>query len=268
MKNSNNLSKNFGIALIIIVLASNACEDILKLNVIGDGNIITDTLRWKNYNINEIELSDNFKLEIYKSEIPALHVEADSNLMVYIKTDFTRNKLTISRQSDYNLKPSKNIIIRLYINKLSLITVINRGIVVCDTLSAPKFYVNVYGKSTFKSDYIDADDLYCITEGSSTVDIKGEFKFIDYTQTGSGETFLSGSTDFFQLCLEGSGKIEALNFPSKYSDIMLRNSGLIYCRVSNRLSVDLTGTGKIFYIGSPELSIKGDGIIDVNIIHY
>jgi hypothetical protein len=262
-----------GITIIIIVFNSNGCEDILKLNVSGDGNIITDTLRWRsNYIINELELSYNFRLEIYKSEIPALHVQADSNLMVYIKTDYAQNKLTITRQFDYNLNPSRNIIVRLYINNLSTINVIDGGNVVCDTLSAKKslidekrsFTLTVYEKSTFKSNYIETDNLNCITSGGSVIDLKGEFNMINYSQTGSGETFLRGTSELTNLKLNGSGKIEALNFYSKFADINLRNSGLIYCSVSDFLSVDLKGTGRIYYRGNPDLnagniSIYGGG---------
>jgi hypothetical protein len=262
------------IIVFVITFISNACEDILKLNVIGDGNIIIDTLRLRSHFISEVELTDNFILEIYKSEIPALHVEADSNLMIYIKTDYARNKQTISRQSDYNLKPSRNIIVRLFINNLSLITVNNRGKVICDTLSTEpaiepsKLSINIYGKSTFKSNYIKVDNFNCTTEGGSTININGEFNLINYSQTGSGETFLQGSSELINLQLEGSGKIEALNLASKIAKITLKNSGLIYCSVSDSLSVYLKGTGRVYYKGKPytrenaNIYIEGEGIVE------
>jgi len=250
------------IVLTFICVAS--CEDILKLDVTGDGNVVKDTLRWRSaFTINEIDLHDNFQLEIYRSEIPALHIETDSNLMIYVKTDFVRNKLTIRRQSDHNLKPSRNIVVRLYINDLSQINVWNRGKILCDTLiAASRLSINIYGKSSFKSNHIYSDNLLFRTEGGANIDIKGEFTSLNYSQIGSGETHLQGETEFLHLTQEGSGKIEALDLTSKYADVVLRHSGLIYCNVSNYLTVDIIGTGRVYYKGDPEVSVEGDGVVE------
>ena len=244
----NNIFWILTIVLIFNTLFFCACEDILKLNVSGDGNIITDTLRWKSsYNINELELSDNFRLEIYKSQKPFLHIETDSNLMVYIKTEVVRNKLIISRQSDHNLKPSKNIIIRLYINNLSFLTVTNRGNVVCDTLSIKNLSVNIYGKSTFKCNNVYVDNLKCLSEGGAIIEINGDFTQVDLSQTGSGEAYLKGFADLCKFKLTGSGKIEAINLEAVKMNVTLNNSGLIYCNAKDYLSIYLNGNGRVYY---------------------
>ena len=261
-----NLRRHTSIAILIIVLLtvflSISCEEILKLNITGDGNIITDTLRWRNnYTIRDIQLADDFILEIYQSEKPALHIEADSNLLSYIKTDFLRNTLTIRRQSDHFLKPSKNITIRLFINNLSVIDVWNKGTVVCDTLTATTLHVNTYRKSNFSCKYAEVENLFFRAEGSTKVDINGNFIYLDYSQIGSGESFLNGNVETLKLLQEGSGKIEAFDLEANVAFISLIHSGLIYCYVSNFLTVDLKGTGRVYYKGNPEteISIEGSG---------
>jgi len=261
----NFLRKTVAI-LILIMISLTSCEDILKLEVTGDGNIITDSSRWRNtFNIKEIELSENFQLEIYKSEKIGFHIETDSNLIAYIKTDFIRNKLTIRRQSDHNLKPSKHIILRLFTNNLSQIEVWNRGIVFCDTLESNNLTINIYGKSSFKGTYIISENLFLKTEDGANVEIKGEYTFLDYNQKGSGESFLQGNVDILKMTQEGSGKIEALDLTATGANVTLRHSGLIYCNVSNYLSVDLKGNGRVYYKGNPELVdilIEGEGIVE------
>ena len=252
---------------ILIIFSLTSCEDILKLEVTGDGNIITDSLRLRsNFNIKEIELSENFQLEIYLSEKQGLYIETDSNLMAYIKTDFVRNKLTIRRQSDHTLKPSKHIILRLFINNLSQIDIWNRGKVFCDTLESSSLMINIYGKSTFKSNNIVTENLFFRAEDGANIEIKGgEFTLLDFYQKGSGESHLKGKVDILKMTQEGSGKIEALDLFATGANVILRHSGLIYCNVSNYLSVDLMGNGRVYYRGNPELvdiNIEGEGVVE------
>ena len=245
-----------GIIVLFFTTISLSCEDILKLNVAGDGNIVVDSLRWRNgFNIRELELTDDFILEIYQSETPALYIEADSNLMAYIKTDFIRNRLILRRQSDHFLKPSKNIIVRLFINNLSLIEIWNRGIVVCDTLRNTTLSVNSYGKSKFSCNNVEVENFFFRAESGTIVDIKGNFIYLDYTQIGSGESNIYGNVETFRLLQEGSGKIEAFNLEANVAFVTLKHSGLIYCHVSNFLTVEINGTGRLFYRGSPEIEI-------------
>ena len=258
------IRKIFIIGSIIIISLQLSCEEILKLEVAGDGNIIVDTLRWKdNYNIENIELTDNFKLEIYQSEIPALHVEADSNLMSFIKTDYNRRTLTIRRQSNYNLSPRKKIIVRLYINNINNINISNGGIALCDTFELRKLSVAVLGKSSFQSNQIVVNEMTCKAESEATINIDGQFSNLELTQLGSGVSYLSGNATNLSIIQEGSGKFEALEMIASNANITLNGSGLIYCYVTDFLNVTIRGSGRVYYKGTPQLyqSIEGEGMI-------
>ncbi|MDR2929179.1 MAG: DUF2807 domain-containing protein [Cytophagaceae bacterium] len=244
-----------------------SCEGILRLDVWGDGNIITDTARWENsYNISNIELTDEFRLEIYRSQTPALHVEADSNLMSYIKTGFERNRLTIQRQADHNLKPRKQIVVRLYIDGLTSITVRNGGDVLCDTITAEYFTINTSERATFKASNLNIKNLSLNAESGSIVNAKGELEKISVTQRGSGETYLQGSADVLSLLQYGSGKIEALEMISNHIDISLNGSGLIYCSANESLHINIKGTGWVCYRADfvPQIFVEGEG----NVVKY
>jgi len=268
-----NMQKKFTYLMILSVSAlfiayfSFSCEDILKLNVAGDGNVIVDTLRWRNgFNISELELADDFILEIYQSEKPAIHVETDSNLMTYVKTELIGKKLIIRRQADHLLKPSKGVIVRYFTNNLSLIEILNRGVVFCDTLTATTLTINAYGKSKFTCQNIDVENFFFRAESGAYTEIRGNFIYLDFVQVGSGESFLRGNVETFRLWQEGSGKIEAFNLEANVAFVTLLHSGLIYCNVSNFLTVDLKGSGRLFYRGDPEIEIiEGeDGVFKSN----
>ena len=266
MLSLKHIKRFFIIIFSVIISTQISCEDILKLDMIGDRNIIIDTTRWQTNNIIEtVELIDNFKLEIYQSEKSALHVEADSNLMANIKTTFNRRTLTISRLSNYNIQPSKNIIVRLYINNLYNINVSNRGSVLCDTLDFARMSINVLGKSSFNSNNIVVNEMIIKAESGATVDLNGDFSKVELTQLGSGETTISGNAENLTLIQEGSGKVEALDLKAVNADITLTGSGLIYCYVTDFLNVDIKGSGRVYYKGTPNLmqTIDGNGGVGV-----
>ena len=252
----------FVIIFLIIISIQISCEDILKLEMTGDGNIIVDTLRWQTTNsIETIELTDNFMLEIYQSEKPALHVEADSNLMANIKTSFNRRTLTISRLENYSLQPSKKIILRLYINNFNNVNVSNRGSVLCDTLDFERMTVNIFGKSSFSSNNIVVSKMTLEAENGARINLNGDFSNLELTQLGSGETALGGNAENLTLIQEGSGKVEALDLKAVNANITLTGSGLIYCYVTDLLNVNIKGSGRVYYKGFPQLtqSIAGEG---------
>ena len=263
------IKRFFVIISAAIISIQISCEDILKLDIIGDGNIIVDSVRWQtNNSIETVELTDNFRLEIYQSEKSALYVEADSNLMTNIKTTFNRSTLTISRLSNYNLQPSKKIIVRLYINNLYNIyniNVSNRGSVLCDTLDFVRMSVDVSGKSSFSSNNLVVNEMIIKAENGATIDLKGDFPKLELTQFGSGETALSGNAENLTLIQEGSGKVEALDLKAANAYITLTGSGLIYCYVTDLLNVDIKGSGRVYYKGAPTLaqSINGGGYVGI-----
>ncbi len=240
------------------------CEGILKLDLVGDGNIITKKREIKNISlVKEVELAESFYLEIYQSDSREVFVEADLNLMPYIETIVEKEKLIIRRKSNFNLSPRKIVKIRLYINDLRAVSVSEGGSVLCDTLDFSVFEINNYESSSVSSRCITSEQFSYYSEGGASASIHGCFNKLDLRQVGSGELVVSGDAQSLSILQEGSGKVESYDLNVAGAAISLYGSGLIFCSATDQLNVRIIGKGRVYYIGSPNLtfSIEGGGLL-------
>lgn len=244
-----------------LVIIFSGCEGILRLDLTGDGNIITKKVVIGS--VSEVELNEPFFLEIYQSATNELYLEADSNLMSYIETLEIGEKLTIGRRSNYSLSPRKPIKIRLYTNDINSITVSEGGVVLCDTLIVDNLDINVYGTSRISCGCITVDVLDYYAEGGTLANINGCTNSVNIQQIGSAEAVLSGETKKLSVIQEGSGKVESYNLNASNVDVRLFGSGLIFCKAINNLNVTIDGKGRVYYIGNPGLTtqISGGGLL-------
>ncbi len=83
--------------------------------------------------------------------------------------------------------------------------------------------------------------------------------------SGSGKIIIeAGSTKSQKLCVSGSGQIENQGLYSESSYCNISGSGKIFVQVSQLLNAQISGTGKITYIGTPlqlTSTVSGSGEI-------
>lgn len=248
----------FSISISSVYLWS--CEGILKLELTGDGNIIVQK-RYIN-SINEVELTEDFLLEIIQSDTRKLKVEADSNLMSYIETIVEKEKLIIQRKSNFALSPRKQVKITLMVEGLEKV-VATSGIIVCDTLNFNNFEINSFGSANVTSRCITSSNFYYYTEGGTSALLNGCFGTFKIRQLGSAESTLSGSAENLQIVQEGSGKVEAYKLQVPDVSISLFGSGLVFCNATEQLKVVIKGKGRVYFVGNPSVisNIEGGGAL-------
>lgn len=79
---------------------------------------------------------------------------------------------------------------------------------------------------------------------------------------GSGDIRLTGKVGVLALGLKGSGDINAEELLAEGATIMLQGSGDIWANVSEKVSIELSGSGDITIAGNPlrrETRIRGSG---------
>lgn len=249
---------------IYLFLFLSGCEGILNLDLLGNGDIQeqnrTNLLRF-NGTVKEVQLSDDFTLEIYPSDVQKLFVEADANLQPFVITELERGRLTIRRKGNFNLISQKPVKIRFYTPELLVLDVLSPGRVRLNAIE--QGYMQVYVTSLANVSFNDVliDHLNLRNEGSGRLKVQGTFERCSIYQVGSGEILLHGSAQNCNVVQEGSGIIDGLNFKAMSAEISLFGSGLIYCNVHDNLVVKIAGVGRVFYTGSPNLiyQISGGG---------
>jgi len=240
--------------IFISALGNWSCNEILNVDIVGDGNLKTDTLQNLS-SFSGIYLDSDFEIVLTSGEDQEVWVKADSNLLEndYINIEVDDDWLNVGVKPNFNIAPRQPV--RVYIqippeSRISEAEVVNGGTIIADSLSISKFSVSVLGISVFRGNQISSENNFQIlAEGSTTIYIDGEFQVLSLHQKGSGNMVLTGNTDFSEILLEGSGKIDGKSMTMNDANISIYGSGLVLCRVPGTLSALIDGSGRIYYYG-------------------
>jgi hypothetical protein len=246
----------------IVFIGLGSCDGILNVDVVGDGNRVVRSRNVSSFS--KIYLDTEFVVELKSGDTQSVEVECDSNLLLYVTTEVVNNLLTISRKPNFDLFPRQPIYVNVVVPSLTSVEVMGGGKISADTLVNESLDLTLLGVSEFYGRYLDCTLLAIFNEGSTHLNINGNFRKLELKQKGSGEVLLSGTGENLELFLEGSGKIDAAALAMPLADVKLYGSGLIFCYASEVLNAFISGNGRIYYYGSPstiEKEISGEGLI-------
>ena len=111
---------------------------------------------------------------------------------------------------------------------------------------------------------IDVDDLTVSISGSGDIKLSIGAEYVSSKISGSGNIELDGTADRAKLSISGSGKYFAEKLEAGGYTISMSGSGRGSVNVSGDLDVRISGSGKIYYIGSPtsvNSSVTGSGTV-------
>ena len=214
-------------------------------SITGNGKISHETRITMDYE--SIEVLGSLDVELVKGKEGAIKVEAEGNLLEYIKTQVVNNTLTIRVKKGYSLRPSirKRIAIIVLFEDISEVVLSGSGDI----------------QSTYP---IKAKRFSTAISGSGDIDLYVISKTIIVTVEGSGDLKLNGKTNHFEVSVAGSGDVSAFEFIANNADISVAGSGDVRLYVSESLDASVSGSGDISYKGNPmnvEKSIVGSGDI-------
>ena len=109
---------------------------------------------------------------------------------------------------------------------------------------------------------ITADSLDVGVAGSGDINMEVDTDRLGTTISGSGEAVLRGRADVHTAIISGSGDIQGYELATKESKITILGSGESQITVSDTLDVTISGSGDVYYKGSPEnikQAIAGSG---------
>ena len=220
--------KLFTILAGVALLLSSACR---LGGVRGSGNMITETRNVGDFD--RIEISNAYKLIIKQDTAGTskLTVNADDNLMKYIKTDVSGGKLHI-----YN---HKNIRSR-------------EGLTVTVTVKNLK-QINASGAVTVESDgKLTVQDLKFDISGATKVNMQLDAANVFTDISGVGKMTLSGQASSHHVQSSGMCKLDAYDFVVGDYDIETSGVGRCDINVLNKLNVHTSGAATIRYKGNPK----------------
>ena len=237
MKTFNKLS-----SLIILAGGLFLLQAACKLSVQrGSGNIQMEERPVSGFDA--VNFSGSGELSITQGDTETLTVEADDNLLPFIKTEVRNGVLFISMEEGSGgafVRPSQPIHFNLAIKDLSALTLSGSGRTTSPEIKADRLSLDVSGSGSLKIDQLETADLSLLLSGSGQVD-------------------LGGKATSQQAGLSGSGSYLAGDLESQTARVTSDGSGSGTIWVSDKLEVRLSGSGSVSYYGSPTVSSEVTG---------
>lgn len=191
-----------------------------------------------------LELRSTANVYIVQGDNQEVRVEADDNLLQHIETSVKNEALIIS--SDEKRFSSKSPInIYVTVKDLCMIDLSGSGnIITRNEINCQHMKIRLSGSG----------DIRAILNAAS----------LKATLSGSGNLELNGATAATDIKLSGSGNINAGGLRTFSTNILISGSGTSTVDVKNQLTVNITGSGNVFYKETPEKvrsNISGAGMI-------
>jgi hypothetical protein len=224
-----------GLVTILFAMILVSCSDCME----GNGKMASRTVKMSE--INAVSLNINADVKLLADSSGTVTLEGESNIIEAIKLEQNGTKLRIT--SDPCFSTNKPITITIPMKSVS--------------------DLQINGSGSIKSESrMSSDDLELGINGSG--DLQVDAVNVLSKINGSGNINLNGAAQRHKLEINGSGNMEAQNFPTGNVSITVNGSGDCKVTATTALSIKIRGSGSVYYSGSPDISsdIKGSGSLE------
>lgn len=227
---------------ILVLFGATSCIDDFTIS----GNGIPATEGRITLGFEEVQSEGEFDVHITNGDEFEVVVNAESNILPYIETNVTRDRLRIYVRGIHNVK--NRLPMEVYITTPHLEGIVQSG------------------SGVITTDYFVTDHMDVVVSGSGRIETAIDALDLDAVISGSGRLDLSGSSNFADFAVSGSGKIDAYNLTLRNCEASISGSGNMWVNVDNHLKASISGSGSVFYYGNPSIEkhISGSG----NVLPY
>lgn len=230
------------ITILLISLSLTSCHfghDRIK----GDGQIKTEARTVSNFS--KVDVSGNFDVYLKQDSLTSVRVEADQNLMKYIKVHESNGTVYIETENDVELDGSKPV--KIYV-------------------ASPSFQgIDASGSCEIRSEnkLSDSSRIEISLSGSSDVDLEVNSPVVRSHLSGSGAVKLKGQTKDLSLSGSGSFSAHTMDLLAENVGVEISGSGSADVFASVKLDVSVSGSGDVRYKGNASVSqhISGSGSV-------
>jgi hypothetical protein len=240
------------IAFAAILVWASGCHK--PFGISGNSQVSTETRPMVSFD--KIVNEGSFNVYITPDTIYQVVVEAETNLIPYIRTMVNGNTLIIDTRENLNNNYPINIYVKTPV--LHSVELQGSGLMVFDSLKTENMLIEISGSGDINGEVV-ANTVNTKISGSGTIFLEASSNSFEADISGSGYLDLRGETNTAHLFINGSGNINAYNFIQKDCYAKISGSGDMYLNVLNNLDVNISGSGNIFYTGNPQLTINITG---------
>lgn len=223
------------------VLLLGGCDGLIGDDVIrGTGRVLTEERSLPRfYGVSNATGAD---VEIIQGPSQNVRIEAEENLLPYLRTRVEGGLLRIYTEQGVQLDPSRQMIIEIDMGDLDLLMSSGSGDIDAPLIDARRLEVFASGSGDVRLPDLLADSIIIFS-------------------SGAGRVFASGEVARNRITLSGSGDLDTHDLEAGLVDAVLSGSGTGTVRARNTLRVVLSGSGSLRYYGGPAVqqTVTGSG---------
>jgi len=239
------MSKMWVVLAVGLVLLLSACT----VNIIeGSGNVVTEDRVVASFD--SISMAAFGEVIITQGSFDAVAVEAEDNLLQYIKTEtrdgtlvieFTGNAFSFQDGNSSLLRPTKPIKYYITVDSLREIEVSGAGSVSAETLSVGDLSLSVPGAGSITLRDVSASSI------SASI-------------SGAGGINVAGSTDTLFVEISGVGGFVGKDLACRAAQVKVSSAGSAQVWASDTLDISIAGAGSVEYWGDPVVTQDNSGV--------
>ncbi len=225
----------------------------------GNGSVRMETRNVESFT--SISSESFFDVFIIQDSIEQVIVEAEENLLPYIRTIVNESTLILREQNHTCLDNTLPVKITVKVRNLEKVSLTGSGNIQGNSqINTHTLEVDLTGSGNIEME-ANAQQVEAWLGGSGNIDLGTTSNDLKATITGSGDIHIRGNTLDSDLTITGSGDILAYGLTQDNCFVTISGSGNVYVSVNDYLDVKITGSGSVFYRGSPQVkaNITGSG---------
>ena len=227
-----------------VAVACTAALFSCKKDLNGSGHVITQQRQAGSFT--GVSSKGDFKIVLKKGSITAVELTGEDNVLEKTITDISNGTLTVKYQDGIKTHRNKQVTVNVTLPALTSIQLEGSGTILSqDSWSIPSLSAKINGSGSIEL-AADGTDFYGEVNGSGKLIM-------------NGGNYLSST-----IWVNGSGKVHALPFTTHTADVKIDGSGTCEIKVNNKLKARISGSGKVYYKGSPDtiVTIAGSGKVE------
>jgi hypothetical protein len=232
------------LTLALATVAATGCTDLVGEEIIyGRGPVITEQRTTGAFT--SISNATSARVEILQGTQDRAFVQAQDNILPYLRTRVEGGVLRIYTDREVMLQPSAPIVVGIDVRELNRIVNSGSGLI-----HAP---------------LVDARRLEVVSSGSGNVELPSLLADSIIIQlSGSGDVTSTGNVLRLRVVHSGSGRVDTRELAARRVDATLSGSGNAFVRARDELNATISGSGSVRYYGSPDVrqTVTGSGRVE------
>ncbi|ARV05194.1 hypothetical protein BTO04_00120 [Polaribacter sp. SA4-10] len=213
----------------------------------GNGKVVTVKRTTSDYE--GITAGGSFDVILIKGKEGEISIEGEENIIPFIETEVSGNKLKINYKKNTNIRTTKRVTVTVTFSDIRSISLGGSG-------------------NISSEDLIKSTDFNVRLGGSGNITLKVDSDSLRASIGGSGNIDLSGNTNELNCTIAGSGGIKAYELKTNEVRANVAGSGSIKTTVKTKIKANLVGSGNIYYKGNPKhidsKSVGSGSVVDRN----